>query len=189
MTTSKTNTIPPELQNYLFSYCKALHRFNGIDHAEDLYQDVMLQFYRNIDHYQEQGNLKAYLTTIAKNRFIDWLDSRRRRRDLTVNGYMPNTTARNDGEHLLGLEEINHQIAQLEPIYRTAFELFAVERLKYEEIAEQLDTPIGTIKSRIFLARKQLQYTLTALDNGQCVSKQLIRELKAHKSPQRIAQQ
>lgn len=178
-TLDATAGIPPPIQYYLLCFCRSLHRYDGLGQAEDLYQDVMYRFYKNGDSYVEQGNMKAYLATIARNRYMDWLRERKNRQRLTAT--QPTAAAaRNDGEQRLRIEEITRQIELLEPMYRTPFEMHVLEGLKYEEIAERLAAPIGTIKSRIFLARKRLVNVLTARERGSARTKYLIRELKAH---------
>jgi len=62
------------------------------------------------------------------------------------------------------LKEVNRQIANLEEEYKKPFEMH-FEGFKYKEIAEQLDIPIGTVKSRIFVARKKLMELLPEFQN------------------------
>lgn len=62
------------------------------------------------------------------------------------------------------LKEVNQQIANLEEEYKKPFKMH-FEGFKYKEIAEQLDIPIGTVKSRIFVARKKLMELLPEFQN------------------------
>ena len=86
--------------------------------------------------------------------------------DTTDNLYfinMPQTSMFNTGEGNLMQEEISLAINSLNDEYRVPF-MMHFEGFKYQEIAEDLDLPIGTVKSRIFFARKELKDQLMAYD-------------------------
>lgn len=79
--------------------------------------------------------------------------------DQTPNDYYINSGDRvveNDGEHNMTMRELMGMVNALPDDFRRPF-MMAYEGYKYEEISEELDSPLGTIKSRIFFARKKLQ--------------------------------
>ena len=103
--------------------------------------------------------------TIMRNTFIN--DYRRRKRrqtiyDKTDNNYFINSgdfSVANEGESNVLMEEIKEKIESLEGWMRIPF-MMHFNGFKYEEIAVQLDVPLGTIKSRIFFARKRLKHMI-----------------------------
>jgi len=130
------------------------------DDAADLTQDTMLKALRYQDKFVDPTNLKAWLFTIMKNTFIN--NYRRKKRantiiDSSADGYYLNTKAPSaeETQSALNLQVINEKIDLLDDEYRIPF-LRHNEGFKYKEIAEELDIPIGTVKSRIFAARKKL---------------------------------
>ncbi|MFT4525409.1 MAG: RNA polymerase sigma-70 factor (ECF subfamily) [Granulosicoccus sp.] len=135
------------------------------EQAEDLLQDTMMKALTYKDKFSENTNLKAWLYTIMKNTFIN--NYRKAQRSRTV------ITTRGDVEVLdfvagqrqdtpdsrLSLKELTKLVDLLEPQYRVPFTLHN-KGFKYKEIAEELNIPIGTVKSRIHLAKQRLQSQL-----------------------------
>lgn len=85
--------------------------------------------------------------------------------DSSPNSYLMNSIAQPTiaAEMNLNLQEINGAISSLEEDYRVPFQLF-VDGFKYKEISEEMNLPIGTVKSRIFIARQKLMGQLKAFD-------------------------
>jgi RNA polymerase sigma-70 factor (ECF subfamily) len=116
----------------------------------------------NKEKYNAGTNIKAWLFTIMRNIFIN--DYRRKAKqktifDSTPNDYLINqkqTSISNAAESDLRIKEINKAIQQLPEIFKTPFLLY-FDGYKYNEIAEVLIEPLGTIKSRIHFARKLLK--------------------------------
>ncbi|GAB4379758.1 MAG: RNA polymerase sigma factor [Salibacteraceae bacterium] len=135
--------------------------------ALDLTQETYLKAIAHRDHFRSNTNLKAWLFTIMKNTFIN--EFRRKSRAKTVLDRqdalpkMSNTAC--DEYHnpmsLFGTKEIKGAIDDLADEFRIPFMMHS-EGYKYKEISEQLKIPIGTVKSRIFLARKKLMKQLAA---------------------------
>ena len=129
--------------------------------AADLLQDTMLKAITYKDKFADKTNLKAWLYTIMKNTFIN--NYRRKIRantivDQTKELFFLNvsqTSGYESPESTYDLKEIQREIDVLEEDYSLPFEMYN-NGFKYKEIAEELDLPIGTVKSRIFLARKKL---------------------------------
>lgn len=147
----------------------ALNLTKNIEDAQDLLQETMYRALTNGEKYVEGTNLKAWLFTIMKNIFINNYRRNSKRStliDTTDNMYFinaPNHIVFNQGDGNLVKEDLNRAISSLNDEYRVPF-MMHFEGFKYQEIAEDLDLPIGTVKSRIFFARKELKDQLMAYD-------------------------
>ena len=134
---------------------------NNVD-AEDLYQDTVLRIITNADKYNPGTNFKAWAVTIMRNIFINNYRKKMRRNmiiDQTPNNYYINSgdsVVDNEGETNIEYDELLKMVNALPEDFRKPF-VMAFQGYKYDEIAEELDSPLGTIKSRIFFARKKLQ--------------------------------
>lgn len=130
--------------------------------ADDLYQDTAVRIITNADKYNQGTNFKAWAVTIMRNIFINNYRKKVRRNmivDQTPNNFYINSGEErvdNDGEHDVAFGELMRLVDTLPDDFREPF-LMAYDGFKYEEIAEELGSPLGTIKSRIFFARKKLQ--------------------------------
>jgi len=130
--------------------------------AKDLFQETLYKALANQEKYSVGTNIKAWLFTIMRNIFIN--DYRRKAKQQTVFDSSGSTyllessqvSIRNAAETDLRLKEIYEAIYQLPHIFKTPFLLY-FEGYKYQEIAEMLREPLGTIKSRIHFARKLLR--------------------------------
>jgi RNA polymerase sigma-70 factor (ECF subfamily) len=129
--------------------------------ANDLYQDTALRIIANADKYQPDTNFKAWAVTIMRNIFINNYRKKIRRGtilDQTPNNYYINSgavTIENDGEMYMGYKELLRMVSVLPEEFKRPFWM-AYKGYKYDEIAEELKAPLGTIKSRIFFARRKL---------------------------------
>lgn len=130
--------------------------------AEDLYQDTAVRIITNADKYNPGTNFKAWAVTIMRNIFINNYRKKVRRNmiiDQTPNNYYLNSGDQivdNSGETNVTFNELMALVDTLPEDFKVPF-MMAYEGFKYEEIAEELGSPLGTIKSRIFFARKKLQ--------------------------------
>lgn len=132
------------------------------DDAYDLLQDTTLKALDNEEKYSEGTNFKGWVFTIMRNIFIN--NYRRGVRtativDTTDNLYHLNLSQDSgidSPEDSYGATEIQVAINELSADYREPFSMH-VAGYKYEEIAQQLSLPLGTVKSRIYYARKRLQ--------------------------------
>jgi len=130
--------------------------------AKDLYQETLFRALSNKDKYNVGTNIKAWLYTIMRNIFIN--DYRKKSKQSTVFDNSPNdflidqtnNKVVNDAITNLNLGEVNQLIYDLPELFRTPFQLY-YEGYKYNEIADALNEPLGTIKSRIHFARKILK--------------------------------
>ena len=132
------------------------------DDAYDLLQDTTLKALDNEDKFTEGTNFKGWVFTIMRNIFIN--NYRRGARQATVvdtteNLYLLNIAQDSgmetpDGSY--SVSEISDSINDLPEEFRIPFSMH-VAGYKYNEIAEHMQLPLGTVKSRIFFARKKLQ--------------------------------
>lgn len=130
--------------------------------ANDLYQETLYKALANQEKYHAGTNIKAWLFTIMRNIFINNYRRKAKQKtifDSTPNEYLINlkqATVSNAAESVLRMKEIKKAIHQLPEIFKTPFLLY-FDGYKYNEIAEVLNEPLGTIKSRIHFARKLLK--------------------------------
>lgn len=146
-------------------YAFACRLTNDHEEAKDLLQETAYKAFRYRSLYQPQTNLKAWLMTIMRNTFINEYRQRTRRRNqneqLTGTYWVESVgLTDNHGESAITVKEITSQIDALEDWMRVPFTMHC-QGYKYEDIAETLSIPLGTVKSRIFFARKKLQEALT----------------------------
>jgi RNA polymerase sigma-70 factor (ECF subfamily) len=136
--------------------------------AEDLLQETLLKALLYKSKYIDNTNLKGWLCTIMKNIFIN--EYRRKSRNQTVSDESPEGKGLSKLESTKGsypdtmyqVQEITTAVDRLGEEYKMPLNLY-FEGYKYKEIADIMHLPLGTIKSRIFLARKQLQGPLGEL--------------------------
>ena len=139
--------------------------------AEDLTQDTMLKAFVNAEKFQTGTNIKAWLYTIMRNIFIN--NYRRAMKsgifnDPTDDQYFINSsslTHRNEGESNLVMKEIEVAMKGLNEKLRVPF-MMSYRGYKYDEIAKELQIPLGTVKVRIHNARKVLMGKLEVYKPG-----------------------
>jgi RNA polymerase sigma factor (sigma-70 family) len=128
--------------------------------ANDLTQETMLRAINYKDYYQPKTNFRAWVYTIMRNTFIN--QYRRKMNANTIfdnseDSYLMNQSVSQyqSPEGYIAEKDINQQLDSLENEYKVPFKMY-FEGYKYKEIATSLNIPIGTVKSRIFIARKKL---------------------------------
>jgi RNA polymerase sigma-70 factor, ECF subfamily len=166
MSTIEFSTQFDRLRRTLFSF--ALNLTKDEESARDLVQETAFKAFKYRDRYEPQTNLRAWLMTIMRNSFINEYRKRKRRQTLndnTSNDYLLDSgrqAVNNQGESTVMQEEIIKVVNTLEDWVRIPF-LMHFQGFKYEEIADELEVPLGTIKSRIFFARQKLQAQMRRL--------------------------
>jgi RNA polymerase sigma factor (sigma-70 family) len=169
MNQTQFNNALHNLREKLYFY--ALRLTTDSERANDLLQETMLKALTYRDKFKPNTNFKAWVYTIMKNTFINEY----RRNIKTRNTFVDS----NNDIHLLyskekvytapdsfySTKEIHKSIDALEDEYRIPFTMF-FEGYKYKEIAEELDLPLGTVKSRIFFTRKKLKKSLKEYSNN-----------------------
>ena len=148
------------LQSNLLSFAYTLT--NNRDDAYDLLQDTTIKALTSSEKYADDTNFKGWVFTIMRNIFIN--NYRRTARmatviDTTDDCYHLNLSEEAKGdtpEGTFNANEISRMIESFDEKYRHPFKMH-IAGYKYTEIAEQMELPVGTVKSRIFTARQRLQ--------------------------------
>lgn len=141
------------------------------EETEDLIQDTFYRAIANADKFSEGTNIKAWLFTIMKNIFINNYRRNQKRNTITDtsdNQYLLNSTKqveKNGSERSFLAQDIEAAMAGVSADFTEPFLMYH-NGFKYQEIAEKLDLPLGTVKSRIFFARKELQNKLRSMGIG-----------------------
>jgi RNA polymerase sigma-70 factor, ECF subfamily len=160
-------------------YGTALHLTRNRDDAEDLVQEAALQAFRAFDSFQQGTNFRAWFFRILTNLFINAY--RKRQRTPAVDTLSESDDApalylfkrtREIGLHArtsdpaalvierLEAEQVSRAIAALPEDYRVVSALYFMEEFSYQEIAEIVGCPVGTVRSRLHRGRRMLQRTL-----------------------------
>jgi RNA polymerase sigma-70 factor (ECF subfamily) len=163
------------LQHLDALYRTALRMTRNPSDAEDLVQDALVRAYRFYDRFEPGTNFRAWLFKILTNTYIN---SYRRKQgrpqesslEDTEEFFLYNQLSGDRGERVtdvedtvldsLGADAIQRAIDQLPPQFRTTVQLSDVEGLSYAEIAEATGVAKGTVMSRLFRGRRQLQRAL-----------------------------
>lgn len=149
-------------------YALCLRMSGNREDALDCAQEAMLRIWRSVGSYRKQSSFSTWIYRIATNTCLDMLRKRKVRPSvsldaLTEAGFIPpDATA---DPHIKAEASARQQalldgIAALQPDMRAALVLRDVQGFSYEEVAAILDTPIGTVKSRINRAREKLRTIL-----------------------------
>jgi len=157
-------------------YRFALRLTRDTDHARDLVQETFLRAWANREKYTPGTRVKSWLFTICRNQFLR-RDGRSRRHDALIREFAdqdPRGTSREATVFMAAAdrdpegtfwarivdEKILQEIEALPSEFREAVLLSDVESLTYQEIANVLDVPVGTVKSRLFRGRRILREQL-----------------------------
>lgn len=153
-----------------------------VDEVEDLAQETFIKAYRAIGQFRGDSAFYTWLYRIAINTARNW-QSQQYRQPQTVTPFeneegetfdqLDNLTDISTPGSILFSKQVAQTIEQtmdnLPDELRTALELREVEGMTYEEIAQAMDCPIGTVRSRIFRAREAVANALRALREGGAV--------------------
>jgi RNA polymerase sigma-70 factor (ECF subfamily) len=145
-------------------YRGALRMTKNPDDARDLVQETYLRAYRTFSNFREGTNCKAWLFAISYSIFINKY-RKRLREPLTVPIEDVEEQFADAASQTVTFPEsppVEQALSQLEEPFRSAVVLVDMEELTYEEAAEVLKCPVGTVRSRLFRARKTLFTKLSA---------------------------
>jgi RNA polymerase sigma-70 factor (ECF subfamily) len=168
------------------AYGTALHLTRHGDDAQDLVQEAALQAFRAFDSFQEGTNFKAWFFRILTNLFINTYRRRQRAPEVDTLSDLEDAPAlylfrrtREAGMHTwssdpaalvlekLDAEQICRAIAALPEDYRVVSALYFMEEFSYQEIAEMVGCPVGTVRSRLHRGRRMLQKALWSIAEQQ----------------------
>jgi RNA polymerase sigma-70 factor (ECF subfamily) len=161
----------PRIQGFLRK------RLNDEERVEDLTQDTFLRIHRARESYDPGRKFSTWIHTIANNLLKNEFRNRSRRRETAFSELRPETSASGaasrpvefesqgpDPEHDTYRSElreaIDNAIEQMDEHHRVPFVMREVEDLSYEEIAEAIGIPVGTVKSRLNRARSSFRMLL-----------------------------
>ena len=134
------------------------------DEAEDLTQDIFLKIFRSLDTFDRRANFQTWLISVSRNLCIDHYRSVRKERETIDRGVDASELAPATPEPgpIAALEQrdrvvlLRQAMAALPETLRTAVLLRDIQELSYQEIADKLRLPEGTVKSRINRGRTEL---------------------------------
>ena len=161
-----------EFDNNFNKMSSVLHSFaynltKNSEEAKDLFQETAYRAMTNREKFRPGTNFKAWLFTIMKNIFINNYRKKVKANtiiDSTDNMFYINSgknVIANSGEANILMKELQVMIAKLDDGIKIPF-MMHYEGFKYQEIADELSLPLGTVKSRIFFARKALKDSIQA---------------------------
>ena len=135
---------------------------------EDIEQEVYIKVWQKSDNYKEQGKLTGWLGTVAKNFSKDYLkSSTKKQHDITISDEFQEYNLLNEKENPETVfiqkqrqKRIVKAIDSLKPKLKEVIMMYEIDGLSYEYIAKELNCPIGTVKSRLFNAKKELAILL-----------------------------
>ncbi len=141
------------------------------EEREDVCQDVFIKIYQNINTFQFKSKVSTWVATIAYNTCVHYLEKKRvpLLRDLheADDGEDPFERIGDERERPDRLAEqqdlsrhLQRAMNAMAPVYSTILTLFHVEEMKYQEIADIMDLPVGTVKSYLFRARQMMRTRL-----------------------------
>ena len=147
-------------------YNLAYRMTNNREDAQDLVQETSLKAHRFYDKFQKGTNFKAWVLTILRNTFIN--NYRKKVKEPSkvsydvIENYVGTSKITGLEEEVFG-ENLQQSINKLPEELRTVVTLFYVDGFAYKEIAKIMNCPIGTVMSRLHMARQLLKKSLTNL--------------------------
>lgn len=141
-------------------YAHALRFFGDPAAAEDVVQEVFIKVYRSMDTFDERSRFSTWLYRVTRNTCLDHVRAGKRR-PMPVDPLDVAATAPGDLSDTVALSiSLEQALRALAPEDRDAFSAIGIFGLSYPEAAEVLGVPVGTVKSRVFRARRSLAATL-----------------------------
>jgi len=147
------------------------------DEAEDLTQDIFLKIFRSLDTFDRRANFQTWLISVSRNLCIDHYRSVRKERETIDRGVDASdlSPATPEPGPIAALEQrdrvvlLRQAMAALPETLRTAVLLRDIQELSYQEIADKLRLPEGTVKSRINRGRTELARQIRKLRGSDAV--------------------
>ncbi len=139
----------------VYAYCRRF--LNDAEEAKDVFQEIFVKFFESASENRDMTNVAGFLLKIARNQCMNSV--RTQKQTVSFEEYMVGTnTNRLEKDELLNL--IKTALELLPPEYKDVFLLREYEGLSYQEIAEVTETPLSTIKVRIYRAKQKIREIL-----------------------------
>lgn len=157
--TEQVSNFRSSLQSFALTFTK------NYEDAQDLVQDTLVRAIRYENLFQKGTNLKSWLYTILKNTFINSYRKNARASEIfsvceeISSSQLKGSSSRNLGENKCMMEDIQYALRTLDPEHYIPFIKY-FEGYKYHEIAAEMKIPLGTVKTRIHVARGILKKKL-----------------------------
>jgi len=144
----------PRLRRY------ARYLARDADRADDLVQDCLLRAIARLDSWRVGSDLRAWLFTILRNGHISAIRTTPQTTALEAAGDAPELAVSGGYEAHIHLGEVARALSMLSSEHRDVLHLVAMQGLHYEQAADVLDLPVGTVRSRLSRARSELRRRL-----------------------------
>jgi len=138
---------------------RAYQLTNDIDAARDISQDSWVAIIKGIRRLKDPSRFQNWVYQIVRNKCVDWIRKRKSVRTFKE-AYLSNFDHRVEVRSNELIDSIRRLIGQLSNDYRTVLTLFYLREMGVQEIARRLGIPEGTVKSRLYHARKMLKKAL-----------------------------
>jgi RNA polymerase sigma-70 factor, ECF subfamily len=153
-------------RDFLVSYSHAFTKC--FDESEDIVQETIISAFKHRDSYRSDGSLRAWLARILRNKFISRYRAQRRRPQVSFSSFpdlSPVPALVSAGAETVVFQQLEYRairdaIQNLPSDHRRIIEMCDIEGLSYHEISDQLDIPLGTVRSRLSRARNRIRRVL-----------------------------
>jgi RNA polymerase sigma-70 factor (ECF subfamily) len=159
MTTLQFKHKVNQIEDLLFGFAMKLTK--NRENAKDLMQETLMRSFASKDRFTEGTNFKAWMTTIMRNCFINEYRKRRTRNKVEQPieenlEFAAKKAVKNEAGQIIMLKELHRMLNSMKDSHKVPFEMF-FNGYEYQEISKTLDLPMGTVKSRIYFARKKMK--------------------------------
>lgn len=155
-------------------YATIYHMTSNHEDANDLAQDAFIKAYKALKNFKGDSSFYTWVYRIAVNRTINFLKQRKNRYHMSLNdldfnvendpdlvAFVSENTPQRDAGLAELQEKLNEALQKLSEVHRMVVVLHDVQGVPHEEISKMMDCNVGTVRSRLFYARQQLQAILS----------------------------
>ena len=158
------------IEQYRNNIRKIISTMTGTEN-EDIEQEVYIKTWKNIDKYKEQGKFKSWISTITANLCRDYLKSAYFKHSVNAVSEDDELVQIKDNKETIENIFIQKQrqkriieaIDALKPKFKEVIIMYEMKDMNYEDISKKLNVPVGTVRSRLFNARRELSVILQDL--------------------------
>lgn len=140
-------------------YNMALNFAGNSDDAADITQDIFIKLFSNVQKFKPDGNFNSWIMRLSKNHCIDfWRKNRKNRQVLSLNEDIRVHDHDEESRQVdrMDIRRMRTEISKLDPELRILLIMRDIQNYSYQEIARDLELPLGTVKSRINRGRIKL---------------------------------